>query len=52
MTLAVQGDDRIGWRGSSSFDIRDFGMEPPRLLMLKVSPHVRVSVDVVATRDR
>ena len=26
--------------GQSAFDIRDFGMEPPRILMLKVEPEV------------
>jgi YceI-like domain len=34
--------------GASRFDIRDFGMEPPRMLMLKVDPEVDVRVEIVA----
>jgi hypothetical protein len=33
------------------FDIRDFKMDPPRLLMLKVHPEVTVRIDVVAGRQ-
>lgn len=34
--------------GQQTFDIRDFGVEPPKILMLKVHPDVRVRVKVVA----
>jgi polyisoprenoid-binding protein YceI len=37
--------------GRSTFDIRDFGMEPPRILMLRVHPDVGVRVDIVAERS-
>jgi polyisoprenoid-binding protein YceI len=37
--------------GSSRFDIRDFGMQPPKVLMLKVEPEVDVRVEIVAVRD-
>jgi polyisoprenoid-binding protein YceI len=37
--------------GRSTFDIRDFGMEPPRILMLKVEPHVAVRVEIVAEKQ-
>ena len=30
------------------FDIRDFGMEPPKILTFRVYPEVEVSVDIVA----
>ena len=33
------------------FDIRDFGMEPPRILMLKVQPEVTVRVEIVAEKE-
>jgi polyisoprenoid-binding protein YceI len=36
--------------GQSTFDVRDFGMEPPRILMLKVEPEVAVRVEIVAER--
>jgi polyisoprenoid-binding protein YceI len=41
----------VRFTGRSKFDIRDFGMEPPRILMLKVHPEVVVRIDVVAERD-
>ena len=47
----IDGDtDTIRLRGASTFDIRDFGMEPPRILVLRVEPAVNVSVDIVAQR--
>lgn len=51
MTLSVEGDDSIRLRGSSVFDIREFGMEPPRILMIKVAPDVTVSVDIIAEKE-
>ena len=38
-------------KGSSTFDIRDFGMDPPKVLMLKVHPEVTVAIDVVAEKE-
>lgn len=38
--------------GQSTFDIRDFGMEPPRILMLRVHPEVTVRVEIVAEEER
>jgi polyisoprenoid-binding protein YceI len=37
--------------GESIFDVRDFGMEPPRILTLKVEPEVRVRIEIVAETD-
>jgi polyisoprenoid-binding protein YceI len=37
--------------GQSTFDIRDFGMEPPRILLLKVDPEVTVRVEIVAEEE-
>ena len=34
--------------GEHTFDMRDFGMNPPRILTLRVEPEVRVKVRVVA----
>ena len=34
--------------GSHEFDIREFGMEPPRVLLMRVEPIVRIRIDVVA----
>jgi hypothetical protein len=45
-------DDRtIHLTGASSFDIRDFGMQPPKVLLLKVEPEVQVRVEIYAVRD-
>ena len=42
-------DDRtISLEGSSRFDIREFGMQPPRVLMLKVEPEVDIRVEIIA----
>jgi polyisoprenoid-binding protein YceI len=51
MTVVVDGGDTLRMRGASVFDIRDFGMEPPRILFLKVAPDVTVSVDIVARKE-
>jgi polyisoprenoid-binding protein YceI len=50
MTFLVDGDS-IRLQGASVFDIRDFGMEPPRILLLKVAPDVTVTVDIVAHKE-
>lgn len=34
--------------GEQSFDVRDWGLVPPRVGFLKVHPHVSVEIDVVA----
>ena len=42
-------DDRtISLEGSSRFDIREFGMQPPRVLVLKVEPEVDIRVEIIA----
>jgi polyisoprenoid-binding protein YceI len=41
-------DDVVHLRGRATFDIRDHGMEPPRIAMLKVEPTVEVEVSLVA----
>ncbi len=42
---------RCGSRAGRQFDIRDFGMEPPRILMLRVEPDVVVRVEIVAEKE-
>ena len=51
MTSARVDDQTIQLDGRSSFDIRDFGMQPPKVLMLKVEPEVDVRVEIFAVRD-
>jgi polyisoprenoid-binding protein YceI len=50
MTVRVVDDSTVHLEGESTFDIRDFGMEPPRILMLKVAPDVKVRVDIPAVK--
>lgn len=51
MTVSVLDDRTVSLTGESVFDIRDFGMDPPRILMLKVQPEVTVRVEVVAEKE-
>ena len=51
MTLVAPDGHSIELEGEATFDIRDFGMKPPRILMLKVEPEVRVTAHVVAEME-
>jgi polyisoprenoid-binding protein YceI len=51
MTLGEVDDRTLTLAGQSTFDIRDFGMEPPRILMLKVQPEVTVRVEIAAEKE-
>lgn len=45
-------DDRtLVIEGEQTFDIRDFGLRPPKMLMLRVHPEVRVRIRVVAEKE-
>ncbi len=51
MTIEAVDDQTIQLTGKSQFDIREFGMEPPRVLLLKVYPEVDVRVEIVAAKE-
>jgi polyisoprenoid-binding protein YceI len=51
MDISKVDERTIRLAGSSRFDIRDFGMEPPKVLMLKVEPVVDVRVEIFAVKD-
>ena len=51
MSVTALGADTLQLEGESTFDVRDHGMDPPRILMLKVEPDVRVRVSIVAQRE-
>lgn len=42
---------RLVLEGQHTFDMRDFGVNPPRILTLKVDPEVKVSVRLVADEE-
>ena len=45
-------DDRtVRLTGQSRFDIRDYGMQPPKILMMRVEPFVDVRVEIVAEKE-
>jgi hypothetical protein len=48
MTVVAEADGRLHLTGSSRVDVRTFGLEPPRVLMVKVDPVVDVRVEIVA----
>jgi polyisoprenoid-binding protein YceI len=51
MEITTVDDRTIRLAGASSFDIRDFGMQPPKVLLLKVEPEVQVRVEIFAVKD-
>jgi polyisoprenoid-binding protein YceI len=51
MTIEVDGAS-IALKGERVFDIREFGMKPPSMLMLKVYPEVAVRVELYGSREQ
>ena len=49
MSFSVVDEHTVALAGERTFDIRHFGMEPPRILTLRVYPEVTVRVEIVAT---
>jgi polyisoprenoid-binding protein YceI len=45
-------DGEVSLTGEYVFDIREFGMEPPSMLMIRVYPEIGVRVELYGTRDR
>jgi polyisoprenoid-binding protein YceI len=48
ITVELVDGHTIHLEGRSTFDIRDFGMEPPRIFVLRVEPIVDVRVELLA----
>ena len=51
MNVELVDDRTVRLEGKSTFDVRDFGLEPPRILMLRVEPDVVVRVEIVAQKE-
>ncbi len=51
MVIRPVDDQTISLEGSSRFDIREFGMQPPKVLMLKVEPEVDIRVEIFAVKE-
>jgi polyisoprenoid-binding protein YceI len=43
--------DGVSLTGEDVFDIREFGMKPPSMLMVRVYPEISVRVELHGTRD-
>ena len=51
LTIVAVDDRTVRLEGRSTFDIRDFGMQPPKILLMRVEPQVAVRIDVIAERE-
>jgi polyisoprenoid-binding protein YceI len=51
MTIRVVDEQTIELAGKSRFDLREFGMEPPRMLLLRVEPEIDVRVEILAVKE-
>ncbi|HWF15702.1 MAG TPA: YceI family protein [Acidimicrobiales bacterium] len=45
------GKDEVSLTGDYVFDIREFGMKPPSMLMIRVYPEIAVRVELYGTRE-
>lgn len=50
VTVQLSGE-RLNVTGTQVFDMRQFGIEPPRLFIFKVSPEMTIALDIVAKRE-
>ena len=50
MSISVIDERSLSLEGSHVFDLREFGMEPPKIMMLKVYPDVSVTVKIIAVK--
>ena len=51
VTIRRQDDETVVIEGEREFDIRDFNVTPPKILMLKVHPEVKVRIRVEAVGE-
>jgi polyisoprenoid-binding protein YceI len=51
LTVSMPDERTVVLEGQHTFDVRDFGVEPPRMLMLRVHPDVTVRLHLVAVAD-
>jgi polyisoprenoid-binding protein YceI len=51
VTMSRPDDQTLVFEGEQEFDIRDFKVSPPKILMLKVHPEVKVRIRVEAVGE-
>jgi polyisoprenoid-binding protein YceI len=44
--------EEVSLTGAYVFDIREFGMKPPSMLMVRVYPEISVRIELLGTRDQ
>jgi polyisoprenoid-binding protein YceI len=49
-TVTLDGE-KLHATGTLTIDLRDFGVKPPRLAMLRVRPEIEISIDLIAQLD-
>jgi polyisoprenoid-binding protein YceI len=53
VTVRVRdGDGSLEIEGSKTIDMREFNLEPPKILMLEVQPHISIRAKICAVRAR
>lgn len=50
ISVDLDESERLSASWTQTIDIRNFNMKPPRILMLKVDPEVRIEVDLTAEK--
>jgi hypothetical protein len=51
LSVCVNADDELVLEGTTGFDVTDFAVQPPSLLLVKVHPEIRVELAAVAIRS-
>jgi polyisoprenoid-binding protein YceI len=51
VTLQTLDEKTVQVDGEKTLDVRDFGLQPPKILMLQVYPEVRIRARIVAVRE-
>ena len=51
VTISAPDERSLLIEGEQVFDIREFGVEPPKILMFRVHPDVKVRIKVVAQQE-
>jgi polyisoprenoid-binding protein YceI len=51
VTFQALDEKTVQIDGEKTLDVRDFGLQPPKFLMLQVYPEVRVRARIVAVRE-
>ena len=51
VVVTASSPDRVVIEGAQSFDVRDWGLSPPNLLLMRVEPTIRVRIHVEAEAE-